>query len=94
MPKEGAEVARGWKNIFVIVVLAVGLSGCGTFQGQFLDESFWAGSPFHNNREAELGIAELAKGNYIRSEAHFKRALKGSFCNRHICGVEAVNNVA
>jgi len=71
-------VARGWKKIFFIVVLAAGLSGCGILQGQLLDESFWAGSPFHNNQEAELGIAELAKGNYITSEAHFKRALKGN----------------
>ena len=75
-PKEGAEVTRGWKKAFVVVLVVAGLSGCGILQGQFLDDSFWAGSPFRNNQEAELGIAELAKGNYITSEAHFKRALK------------------
>ena len=71
-------MARGWKNKFVVVLLAIGLSGCGILQGQLLDDSFWAGSPFHSNQEAELGIAELAKGNYISSEAHFKRALKSN----------------
>ena len=69
-------MARGWKKAFVVVLVVAGLSGCGILQGQFLDDSFWAGSPFRNNQEAELGIAELAKGNYITSEAHFKRALK------------------
>ena len=71
-------MARGWKNKCVVVLLAIGLSGCGILQGQLLDDSFWAGSPFHSNQEAELGIAELAKGNYISSEAHFKRALKSN----------------
>ena len=71
-------MARGWKNKCVVVLLAIGLSGCGILQGQLLDDSFWAGSPFHSNQEAELGIAELAKGNYISSEAHFKRALKNN----------------
>ena len=71
-------MARGWKKACFVVALAAGLSGCGTLQGQFLDDSFWAGSPFLNNQEAELGIAELAKGNYITSEAYFKRALKSN----------------
>ena len=69
-------MARGWKNAFLVGVLAAGLNGCGILQSQFLDDSFWSGSPFRNNQEAELGIAELAKGNYITAEAHFKRALK------------------
>ena len=47
-------------------------------QGQMFSESFWAGSPFMENAEAELGIAEMAKGNYITAEAHFKRALKSN----------------
>ena len=65
-----------WKCLIGIPVLAAVLSGCGSLQGQFLDESFWAGSPFLTNKEAELGIAEMAKGNYITSESHFKKALK------------------
>ncbi len=46
--------------------------------GEMFTESFWASSPFHENAEAELGIAEMAKGNYITAEAHFKRALKSN----------------
>lgn len=69
-------MARGLKQVFVVLALVVGLPGCAALQSQFLDESFWAGSPFHNNQEAELGIAELAKGNYITAESHFKKALK------------------
>ena len=73
---EVAKVTCYWKYWIVVPVLAVVLSGCGTLQGQFLDESFWAGSPFLTNKQAELGIAEMAKGNYITSESHFKKALK------------------
>ena len=69
-------MACSWKHWIGAAILVIGLSGCGTLQGQFLDESFWAGSPFLTNKEAELGIAEMAKGNYITSESHFKKALK------------------
>ncbi|MBM08692.1 MAG: hypothetical protein CMF69_03840, partial [Magnetovibrio sp.] len=54
------------------------LGGCGVMPGEMFTESFWASSPFHENAEAELGIAEMAKGNYITAEAHFKRALKSN----------------
>ena len=47
-------------------------------QGEMFYESFWASSPFQENAEAELGIAEMAKGNYITAEAHFKRALRSN----------------
>ena len=40
------------------------------------DNSFWASSPLRQNDEAELGIAELAKGNYVTAEGHFKKALR------------------
>ena len=65
-----------WRVWVFFPILAVALSGCGALQGQFFDESFWAGSPFLKNKDAELGIAEMAKGNYITSESHFKKALK------------------
>ena len=42
-------------------------------QGELFDETFWAGSPFRVNDEAELGIADMAKGNYVSAEAHSKR---------------------
>ena len=38
VPKEGAEVSRGWKKAFVVVLVVAGLSGCGILQGQFLDD--------------------------------------------------------
>ncbi len=70
------QVAQGLRRIAALFALSIGISGCGALQGQLLDESFWAGSPFGQNQEAELGIAELAKGNYITAEAHFKKALR------------------
>ena len=83
VPKEGAEVARGWKKAFLVVLVVAGLSGCGILQGQLLDDSFWAGSPFHSNQEAELGIAELAKGNY---KFIFPTASHLSSLLWHLCG--------
>lgn len=62
--------------LILVLVVNLGLGGCSLMQGQMFDESFWAGSPFQENVEAELGIAELAKGNYITAEAHFKKALR------------------
>lgn len=58
------------------MVAAIGLNACAAFQGQLFDTSFWASSPFKQNDEAELGIAELAKGNYVTAESHFQKALK------------------
>ncbi|MCH2327415.1 MAG: tetratricopeptide repeat protein, partial [Rhodospirillales bacterium] len=39
-------------------------------------DSFWSASPLRDNDLAELGIAELAKGNYVTAEGHFQQALK------------------
>ena len=66
-------------NITALAVsLGITLGGCGMIQGEMFTESFWASSPFQENAEAELGIAEMAKGNYITAEAHFKRALRSN----------------
>ncbi|MDA1091333.1 MAG: tetratricopeptide repeat protein [Proteobacteria bacterium] len=64
------------KRIAFVVLIAIGLGACGLFQGDLFQNSFWASSPFQNNDEAELGIAELAKGNYVTAEGHFQRALR------------------
>jgi tetratricopeptide (TPR) repeat protein len=61
-----------------LCVVAVVLSGCGLMNNGVLKESFWASSPFKQNDEAELGIAELAKGNYVTAEGHFQRALNAN----------------
>lgn len=63
----------------ILILLAVAtLSGCGITQGGLFDESFWAISPLRQNDAAELGVAELAKGNYVAAEGHFQRALKAN----------------
>ncbi len=65
------------KRVALVVLVAVSLGACGLFQGDVLfKDSFWASSPLRQNDEAELGIAELAKGNYVTAEGHFQKALK------------------
>ena len=63
-----------------IAVAAGGLGACGALQeGGVADISFWRNSPlFIDNDEAELGLGEMAKGNYGVAEAHFKKALTRS----------------
>jgi tetratricopeptide (TPR) repeat protein len=65
------------KKFTVCVAFTIGLSSCGgALTSQVLQESFWAGGPTSNNSTAELGLAELSKGNYIEAEKHFQAALK------------------
>lgn len=67
------------KRIAVVVLMAAGLGGCGSMAGgHWFDEAFWASSPAKQNTEAELGMAELAKGNYVTAEGHFQKALKAN----------------
>lgn len=61
-----------------LAVVAGALSGCGIFSGEMFNESFWASSPINENSEAEFGIAELAKGNYVTAEGHFQKALRAN----------------
>ncbi|MEQ8322703.1 MAG: SHOCT domain-containing protein [Rhodospirillales bacterium] len=64
---------------FAPVCVAAGLlSGCAFVDGNLFEESFWASSPFKQNDQAELGIAEMAKGNYVTAEGYFQRALKAN----------------
>ncbi|MDA0998753.1 MAG: tetratricopeptide repeat protein, partial [Proteobacteria bacterium] len=46
--------------------------------GGVFQDSFWTSSPFKKNDEAELGIAALAKGNFVTAEGHFQRALRAN----------------
>ncbi|MBL6942199.1 MAG: tetratricopeptide repeat protein, partial [Rhodospirillales bacterium] len=65
------------KGFTICVIMALGLSSCGgAMNSDLLQNSFWANGPTGNNTAAELGIAELAKGNYIEAETHFRTALK------------------
>ncbi|NQV82465.1 MAG: SPOR domain-containing protein [Rhodospirillales bacterium] len=69
-------ITRQIKRITSVVLVSVGLGACGFMQGGLLQNSFWASSPFQANDEAELGIANLAKGNYVSAEGNFQKALK------------------
>ncbi|MCH8236705.1 MAG: tetratricopeptide repeat protein, partial [Proteobacteria bacterium] len=66
------------RRVAFVVVTAAALGACGFFQNTLFDESFWASSPLRQNDEAELGIAELAKGNYVTAEGHFQKALNAN----------------
>ena len=62
-----------------VAVASLGLGACGALQeSQVFTETFWAGSPLKENDQAELGIAELAKGNFVTAERHFQQALKSN----------------
>ena len=67
---------RRTKSIAVVLAVATGLSACSALQTEILDKSFWANSPLQENVSAELGMGELAKGNYIAAEGQFQSALK------------------
>ena len=61
-----------------MALLAGGLAGCGgVSEGSLLDMGFWDASPlFIDNDQAELGLAEMAKGNYGPAELLFKNAVR------------------
>lgn len=69
-------VIKSIKRIAIVAVAVGSLGGCGLMQNELFTESFWAGSPLYENNEAELGIAELAKGNFVTAEGRFQKALK------------------
>lgn len=56
------------------------LSGCGAAQdGNLFNSSFWAMSPLKTDGQndlADMGLAELAKGNHVAAEGYFQKALK------------------
>lgn len=66
------------RRIVAVIVVAFGLQGCGLLDGELFSDSFWATSPLGQNQNAELGIAELAKGNFVTAEGHFRKALKAN----------------
>lgn len=64
----------------VVVSLALGVTACGALSetGNLLDVKFWEGGPMSGNDSAEMGIAEMAKGNYLAAETNFRNALKNN----------------
>jgi len=74
----GRNALMRFRRLSWVFVLVSFVSGCGLFQGDLWQDSFWASSPLRQNNEAELGIAALATGNYVTAEGHFKRALRAN----------------
>ncbi|MGY9015728.1 MAG: tetratricopeptide repeat protein, partial [Rhodospirillales bacterium] len=65
------------KRFVVFIIATFMLSACGgALQGDLFQKRFWQRGIAQNNDLAELGIAELAKGNYVTAEGHFKVALE------------------
>ncbi|MEK9673492.1 MAG: SHOCT domain-containing protein [Rhodospirillaceae bacterium] len=66
-------------RVALVVAASMGLGACGALQqSEIFQENFWASSPIRQNDEAELGIAELAKGNFVAAESHFQKALRAN----------------
>lgn len=74
---KGLNVSGRIKGLAVSVVAAIGLSACGgALNSDLFQDSFWSGGINTDNSTAELGMAELAKGNYIEAEKRLRAALK------------------
>ena len=64
-------------RIAAVVLSLTSVSGCSAFQdSELLQPAFWALDPSSDNVEAELGLAELSKGNTVQAQAHFESALQ------------------
>ena len=77
--EKGMGIVKGLiKRSAAVLAVSTGLGACGGIsEGGMFDSSFWDSGPlfmFSNDR-AELGLAEMAKGNYTTAETHFKKAL-------------------
>ena len=88
-----AKLDRGFevngKNLRIVTVMIAlgGLSACGAIQDSgVLQSDFWNlkavgdsnATPVFENNEAELGLAELAKGDNYRAQGHFETALSAN----------------
>ncbi|NQV45175.1 MAG: tetratricopeptide repeat protein, partial [Rhodospirillales bacterium] len=63
-----------------VVALTMMLTSCGVAQngGSMLDFKFWESGGIFQGNNAELGIAEMAKGNYLAAERYFRDALNAN----------------
>ena len=68
---------RRYASLIGALLAAAALGGCAQMtKGKITNPAFWESSPFiSNNEDAELGLAELTKGNYGVAEAYFNKAL-------------------
>ncbi len=64
-------------RLAVVGAVLSALGGCAQLEeAELFDNKFWEASPAKDNTMAELGLAELAKGNYLEAEHRFQQALK------------------
>ncbi|MDH5749616.1 MAG: tetratricopeptide repeat protein, partial [Rhodospirillales bacterium] len=70
------------KRLGAIFLAAAWLGGCGAYlEGSIIEPKFWEfGGPLSGkeNDLAELGLAEMAKGNYAQAEFNFDKAVKAN----------------
>jgi len=72
-------VNRTSLRIAAVVLSLTSVSGCSAIQdSKIFQPEFWAVSRSGNNVSAELGLAELAKGNNVLAQSHFEKALKAN----------------
>ena len=66
-------------RIAAVVLSLTSVSGCSAIQdSKIFQPEFWAMNRSGNNISAELGLAELAKGNNVLAQSHFEKALKAN----------------
>jgi len=61
-----------FKFLTFVFLLNIALGGFSLMQGQMFSEAFWAGLPFMENAEAEVG---LASGYRLSSDLSFNEML-------------------
>ena len=61
--------------LLAIVIIDIS-TGCAILESDLLSRDFWSTAPFRENSTAEMGIAALAKGNFVTAEGYFKKAFE------------------
>lgn len=71
-------------RLAAIVILTGALSACGAIeQSQLFQADFWTVKGPAINNKAELGLAEMAKGDNVRAQGYFDSALKANPADVH-----------
>jgi tetratricopeptide (TPR) repeat protein len=64
-------------RIAAVLLALTGLTGCSFIENTgLMKPEFWQQNANKENDYAELGLAELSKGNNVEAQGHFERALK------------------
>ncbi|MBL4615173.1 MAG: tetratricopeptide repeat protein [Magnetovibrio sp.] len=71
-------------RIAIVALTMTGISGCGAISDNTVFEpDFWTNKGSVNNNSAELGLAELSKGNNVQAQANFEKALRANPSDIH-----------